>query len=114
MFSNEIIRDQYRFLKYYIDLVFPVHKLGTEIDENGHLNRSGAEKQKRHELIKKETGFKIIRINPDKENFEVFDEIGKIQNYIIESTNVITEQSTKKSILDDSEKLLKMVKHFCL
>ena len=36
MFPSEIIEEQYDVLGYYIDLAFPVHKLGTEIDENGH------------------------------------------------------------------------------
>ena len=25
--------------KYLVDLVFPVHKLGIELDENGHIAR---------------------------------------------------------------------------
>ena len=40
MFLNEIIKEQYKVLGYYIDLVFPVHKLGLEIDKIGHMNRS--------------------------------------------------------------------------
>ena len=32
--------DQYRIDKYFIDLYFPDHKLGIEIDENCHLDRS--------------------------------------------------------------------------
>ena len=62
----EIIDDQYKVTKYFIDLVFPVHKLGIEIDENGHTDRCKIEEQKRKEIIKEETGFEIIRINPDK------------------------------------------------
>ena len=31
--------DQYRIGKYFIDLYFPEHKLGIEIDENGHTDR---------------------------------------------------------------------------
>ena len=72
-FPNEIIRDQYKVLKHRIDLVFPAHKLGIEIDENGNMNRIKINKQERQELI-----FEVIRINPDKENFDIFDEIGKI------------------------------------
>ena len=94
--------------------MFPVHKLGIEIDECAHMERFEAKEQKRQELIKKETGFKIIRIDPDKENLDIFDEIGKIKNYIIESTKRITEQSTKKPMVDDAEKLSKMIKNLCL
>ena len=32
---------------------FPVHKLGAEIDENGHIDRSEIEEKKRQEVIKK-------------------------------------------------------------
>ena len=36
-FPNDIINDQYKVDKYFIDLVFPVHKLGIEVDENNHI-----------------------------------------------------------------------------
>ena len=84
VFSNEIIEDEYKVNKYFIDLIFPVHKLGIEIDENDHMDRSKFKEQRRNEIIKKETGFKIIRINPDKEDFDIFYEIDKIQSFIIE------------------------------
>ena len=32
---NEIINEQYKVNKDFMDLIFPVHKLGIEIDENG-------------------------------------------------------------------------------
>ena len=68
VFPNEIIRDQYKASKYYIDLFFPLHKQGIEIDENAHMDRSETEERERQKIIKKETNFKFIRINPDKEN----------------------------------------------
>ena len=60
----EITVESYKVNKYFTDLVFPVHKLGIEIDENGHIDRSKVEEQKRQKTIK-ETGFEIIRINPE-------------------------------------------------
>ena len=92
VFPNEIIDDQYKVNKYFIDLVFPVHKLGIEIDENGHTDRCKIEEQKRQEIIKEETGFKIIRTNPDKENFDILDEIGKMQVFISDSNKNLTEE----------------------
>ena len=86
--------EQIRMKNYFVDLVFPAHVLGIEIDENGHLDRCKIEEEKR-EKVRKKAGFKIIRINPDKEDFDVFDEIGRIQNFIIELTKKITKQSTK-------------------
>ena len=73
VFANEIRNNQYRVNKYFIDLVFPVHKLEIEIDENGHIDRSETEEQERSKTIKEETGFEIIRINPDRENFDIFE-----------------------------------------
>ena len=67
MFLNEIINEQYEVNKYFIDLVFPVQKLEIEMDENGHMDRSETEEQKRSKIIKEKTGFEIIRTNPDKE-----------------------------------------------
>ena len=32
------MKEQYKVLKYYIDLVFPVHKLGVEILEIDHID----------------------------------------------------------------------------
>ena len=110
MFSNEIMTKQYRVKKYFIDLVFPIHRLGIKIDENNHTDRCKIQGNQIEQAIKKDTGFKIIRINPDKENFDVFDEIGKNQNFIIESTKKITKQSTEKLMIDGAEKLTKILK----
>ena len=66
IFPNEIMSEQYKVNKYFIDLVFFVHKLGTEIDENGHTERPRDREEKRRKIIKEETGFKIIGINPGK------------------------------------------------
>ena len=110
IFPNEVITDQYKVNKYFIDLVFPVHKLGIEIDESGHTDRSKIEEQKRQKIMKEETGFEIIRINPDKENFDIFDEIGKIETFISNSNKKLTEELRKNKMIDDTEKLTKMLK----
>ena len=97
VFPNELINEQYKDNKYFIDL-----KLGSEIDENGHMDRCEIKKQKSQEIIKKETGFEIIRINPYKENFDIFDEIGKIQSFTSKSNRRLFEQSTRKSLISDA------------
>ena len=53
MFPNEIIKEQYKVIGYFIDLVFPVHKLGIELDENSHMDRSEAQEKERQKAIKK-------------------------------------------------------------
>ena len=40
------MHEQYKVSKYYINLVFPKHKLGIEIHENGHTDRSETKKKK--------------------------------------------------------------------
>ena len=57
-------------------------------------------------MIEKELGCKFIRINPDAENYDIFVEIGKIQNNIIESTKKLTKNSTKKCLIDKTSKKL--------
>ena len=86
-FSNQKILPQNSVLAYQIDLNFLEHKLAIEVDEKGHTDRDEKKENEREEKIKKELGCKFIRINPDAENYDIFVEIGKIQNYIIESTN---------------------------
>ena len=53
IFKKQTIIEQYRVEKYFIDLFFPVHKLGIEIDDNGHLGRLEIKEQKREQAIKK-------------------------------------------------------------
>ena len=73
--------DQYRVEKYFIDLFFPVHNLGIEIDRNGHTDGSETKEQERKEIIK-EAGITLIRINPDKEGFDIEEAISEIQDFI--------------------------------
>ena len=39
MIKNQIIHEQYKVSKCYMDLVLPEHKVSIEIDENGHTDR---------------------------------------------------------------------------
>ena len=113
IFKKQTTIEQYRVEKYFIYLFFLVHKLGIEIHENGYLDRSEIKEQKREQTIKK-AGINIIRINPDKENFDIDDEIGEMQDFIYESGKKLVEESNKKSLIEDSEKMTKMFKHLCV
>ena len=73
-------------LGYRIDGYFPKYKLAIEVDEQGHNDRDIDYVMERRKAIEKERGCEFIRINPSKENFNIFVEIGKIQNYITKST----------------------------
>ena len=44
--------EQVRVKSHFIDLVFPGHVLGTEVDENGHLDRCKIEEKKREKVLK--------------------------------------------------------------
>ena len=56
---NEIINEQYKVNKYFIDLIFPVHKLGIEVDENGHMDRCEIKERERQKIIKKRLDLKL-------------------------------------------------------
>ena len=64
IFKNQIINEQYGVKNCFIDLVFPEHKLGIEIDENGQIDRSEIKEQEREKVIK-EAGITLIRIDLD-------------------------------------------------
>ena len=83
-FLNEKIKEKFVFLNEIIDFYFPGHKLAIE----EHLKCT------------------FFRISPDKENFDIFLELGKIESYINESNKKLTEESTKKSLIDDLSKRL--------
>ena len=75
--------------------------LAVEIDEAGHQNRDINYEIQRQKAIEEELGCKFIRINPDKEDFDIFIEIGRIQNHII--------KSNKEIVIDDiSDRLLSL------
>ena len=110
MFKNQIINEPYRVKNYFIDLVFPEHKLAIEIDENGHIDRSEIKEQERERVIK-EAGITLIRINPDKKNnFDTDDEIGEIQDFCNKFSFKLGKQSAINKIVEDTENLAKMAK----
>ena len=65
------MQTQYNVLSYRIDLYFHDCKLALGIGENGHSDRSIDYEIKRQNAIEQELGYKSIRIDPDKEDFDV-------------------------------------------
>ena len=61
---------------------------------------------KREEKIKKELECKFIRINPDGENYDIFVEIGKIKDYIVQSK----KEAKIKEIKDKNKELKTKIK----
>ena len=100
---------QHNALGYRIDAYFPKYKLAIEVDEQGHNDKDIDYEIRIQKTTEKEINCEFIRINPAKENFNIFVEIGKIKNYITKSTKKLTEESTKKSLIDElSNKLLRL------
>ena len=76
---------QYSVLDYKIRAWFPKYKLATETDELGHFDRDNEKEKTRENKIKQKLQCKFIRINPDKENFNIYVELAKIENQIADS-----------------------------
>ena len=86
IFAKEIMVRQHEVprLPYEIDLCLIVHKLVTEVDEDGHVYYGEEKHQIRQKLIEN-LGFIFIRINPNVEKFDLNVEMANIYNYINES-----------------------------
>ena len=73
-FKGESLQTQYSFLGCRIDLYFHKLKLAIEVGELEHADRNLS-----NEI---ELNYVFIRINPDKENFNIFNAINKIHRHI--------------------------------
>ena len=105
LFPNEEIIEEYFELHYKTDFTFKKHMLVVEIDEKGHVDRDlDYEKERQKELEK--LNYHLIRINPDKPDFDDYKEFGTASTYIAESIKKLTEQSTKRSLTDHLTKRL--------
>ena len=58
-------------------------------DENGHSDRNIDYEIKRQKAIELELGCKFIRIDPDKEDFDIFRTANEIVRHIKQSTKKI-------------------------
>ena len=76
-FSNKETIEDFSALNYLIDFYFPKYKLAIEVDELGHKDRDQAKENKRQNNLKEYFDYKFIRINPDEENFYVYDGLKK-------------------------------------
>ena len=64
--------------------------------EKGTKTRDEDKDKKRQKAIEK-LHYKFIRINPDKEGFDMYVEFGKIYNHIIESAKKNFDRQDSKS-----------------
>ena len=88
-FSTEEIIFQHFVLGYRIDAYFLKYILAIEVDERGHNDKNLESEIERQKDLEKELGCKFIRINPAKENFDIFNEINRIHHHIVKSKEKI-------------------------
>ena len=86
-FEGENMQTQYNVLSYRVDLYFHDYKLAIEIDENGHSDRNIGYEIKRQKAIEQELGSKFVRIDPDKEDFNIFKAVNEIFRHIKQLNN---------------------------
>ena len=70
-FEGENIQAHYKVLGYEIDFYFHDYKLAVEIGEKDHHDRDISHEIERQKALEKELGCKFIRINPDKESYNI-------------------------------------------
>ena len=103
-FSNENIKEQFFVSNEKICFYFPRHELAIEVDELGKLDMNERDKIKRQNKLEEHFKCAFFRISTDKGNFDIFLELNKIESYISEINKKQTEESTKKSLIDDVSK----------
>ena len=117
------MQTQYIILDYHIDLYFHDYKLTIETDKNGHSDRSIDYKIKRQKSIEPELGCNFIRIDPDKEDFDIFRAINEIFRHIKQSTKKTLTKETSTRLLGlefKSDNIIKskairfIIKKYCL
>ena len=84
---KEKICKQYNVIGYTTELYFHDYKHGLEIDENVCSCGNIDYEIKRQKAIEQELGCTFIKIDPDKEDFDIFRAISEIFRHIKQSTN---------------------------
>ena len=75
------------YIAFGIDIYFCEYNFAIEFDEKRYVDRDRISEQKRQEALEKRVDNKFIATNPNKENYDVDYEIGKIQTFISEFKN---------------------------
>ena len=86
LFEGQNMQTGYKILSYRIDLYFHDYKLAIEIGENRYSDRNIDYEIKRQKAIEQELSCKFIRIDPRKDDFDIFSAINEIFRHIKKST----------------------------
>ena len=114
VFSTEEISFEHFVLGYRIDAYFLKYKLAIEVDERGRNDRDLEREIERQKALEKELDCKLIRINPARENFSIFNEISRIHNYIVETRETFLLRKTSDKLLSLEFKSDHSIKRKCL
>jgi very-short-patch-repair endonuclease len=98
VFPSEEIIYQYQCDNYYVDIYFPIHHLIVEVDEIYH-NKPGqqAKDDVRQKHIEDKLQCETIRI---KQNEDIFEAIGRIQEFIQRSYRQIDAKKLRLAMLN--------------
>ena len=99
LFPNEDIIEEYSALHYRTDFTFKKHILVVKIDKKGHNGRNRDYESKRQKEFE-DLGYHLIRINPDKKDFNDYEEFARVEEYITEATKKIMVDEISKMILE--------------
>ena len=68
-----------------------------EVDELGHNDRNDDKEKARENSIKQKLQCEFIRINPDREEYDIYVEIGKIYNHVRNSVEEKVNNNYKEN-----------------
>ena len=68
--------------------------------KNDTLTEFLKRENERDKEIKEKLCSEFVRTNPDRKDYDEYVEFGEIYNHIKKSTRKLTEESTKKSLID--------------
>ena len=97
-FEGENMQAKYSFLGYKIDLYFCDYKLAIEVYEKDHKHRDIHYEIERQKAIEKELDCKFVRVNPYKENLNIFKAIKKIHRNIKKSSKELKNRRINQKI----------------
>ena len=112
--STEEISFQLFLLGYRIDAYFLKYKLAVEVDERGHNDRDLEAEIERQKALRKEVDCKFIRIDPSRENFNIFNEINRIHDYIVNSREKLLLKNVSNRLINLEFKSNHSIKRKCL
>ena len=79
---TKVVKNGHEHIQFKINVYFSEYNLAVEVDEKGHTDRDLIFEKERQEALEKKFDCKFIRTNPNKENYDVFYEIGRIETFI--------------------------------